>query len=631
MFSRSIREIEVSPANASTNQTAPDIKQEAVSLNSNDEFDAELLAAFKVESEEQLETSEYQLLILESDPENSKAINALFRAFHTIKGNAGFLKIDPLLGNLAHDSETVLSLCRDGQLKLNGQAFDLILESSVLMRSLLQALNNSIYGTPTSDLIQKAAHLRQCLSVIAQEFNATATSAASPEVSTTDASSAPAPSSNPIPNTDSSDFFEDEERPSMLEPKTRTNATEVEAETKQDKSQNANETLRVDRGRLDLLVELIGELVIAESMARQDATNPSKDPASLPAKLRNMAQLNRITRTLQELGLSLRMVPLRSTFQKMTRVARDLMRKLEKPVDFIVEGENTELDKTVVDAIGDPLMHMVRNAIDHGIEASSEERVANGKPPRGKVVLRAFHQSGNIHIEIQDDGRGLNAERILAKAKQQKLVSEDANLSESEIFALIFEPGFSTAEKVTDVSGRGVGMDVVRRNIQALRGSVDINTTLGHGSCFTIRLPLTLAVIDGLVVRVGSGRYVVPTLSVTELIQFSGAQISTIANKYSILTVRDQNVQLIRLDKALGLPIVVEATDKGIIVVVQDGPHTVALAVDEVLGQQQVVIKQLGHNMEGCKGVAGGAIMPDGQIGIILDVHCIIAQSRGKN
>jgi len=631
MFRRSIREIEVSPGYASTNQSAPDIKQEAVSLNSNDEFDDELLAAFKVESEEQLETAEYQLLILESDPENSKAINALFRAFHTIKGNAGFLKIDPLLGNLAHDAETLLSLCRDGYLKLNGQNFDLILESSVLMRSLLQSLNNSIFGTPTSDLIQKTAHLRQCLSVIAQQFNAAATSSASPEVSTTDASSKPSPSSDPIPNTDPSDFFEDEECPSMLERKTRTNAIKDEAETKQDKSQNANETLRVDRGRLDLLVELIGELVIAESMARQDATNPSKDPASLPAKLRNMAQLNRITRTLQELGLSLRMVPLRSTFQKMTRVARDLMRKLDKPVDFIVEGENTELDKTFVDAIGDPLMHMVRNAIDHGIEASSEERVVNGKPPRGKVVLRAFHQSGNIHIEIQDDGRGLNAERILAKAKHQKLVNEDANLSESEIFALIFEPGFSTADKVTDVSGRGVGMDVVRRNIQALRGSVDINTTLGHGSCFTIRLPLTLAVIDGLVVRVGSGRYVVPTLSVTELIQFSGAQISTIANKYSILTVRDQNVQLIRLDKALGLPIVVEATDKGIIVVVQDGPHTVALVVDEVLGQQQVVIKQLGHNMEGCKGVAGGAIMPDGQIGIILDVHCIIAQSRGKN
>ncbi len=613
----------------------PDI----VSLD--DEFDTEMLAAFKIEADELLEVSDSQLLILESSPTDVAALNALFRAFHTIKGNAGFLKIDPTLGCLAHDAENVLSLCRANELILEGATFELILETSALMRVLVQALGNPICTTPSVDIVDRANKLRMALYGIAQANNRGERKGNPCKADTklTEADVEKEANDGAI----SADFFEEETSspphqekeagPSQSQelPKQSQPIDSSIDSNKQDKLQSGNETLRVDRGRLDLLVELIGELVIAESMAQQDAINLSNDPSAIPTKLRNMAQLNRITRTLQELSLSLRMVPLKATFQKMTRIARDVMRKQDKQVDFLVEGEHTELDKTVVDEIGDPLMHMVRNAIDHGIEKTAEERIANGKSPRGRVVLRAFHQSGNIHIEIQDDGRGLDAEKILAKAKQQKIVAEDATLSESEILALIFEPGFSTAEKVTDVSGRGVGMDVVRRNIQALRGSVDIKTKLGQGSCFTIKMPLTLAIIDGLVVRVGTGRFVIPTLCVTELMQLNGAKISTIAEKYSILTVRDQSVPLVRLDKMLGLPCSFEESEKGIIVVVQDGPHSAALSVDEVLGQQQVVIKQLGHNMDSCKGVAGGAIMPDGQIGIILDVHGIIAQSRGKN
>ncbi len=636
--------LEVSHANTSLvpniNQSESALASDSQNFSLDDEFDTEMLAAFKIEADELLEVSECQLLILESAPTDATALNALFRAFHTIKGNAGFLKIDPTLGSLAHDAETVLSLCRTSALTLQGASFELILETSALMRVLVQSLGNPNCNALSADVIGRANILRTSLSAIA---NASSKSKITENASDRDTSSAIASFVRQIGDSESSvDFFEDDLKASIEKDNElqsykqgtstkETQATEqVAAQVKQDQSQTVNETLRVDRGRLDLLVELVGELVIAESMAQQDAISLTNDPAIVPAKLRNLAQLNRITRTLQELSLSLRMVPLKSTFQKMTRIARDVMRKQDKQVDFLVEGEHTELDKTVVDEIGDPLMHMVRNAIDHGIEKTSEERVANGKPPRGRVVLRAFHQSGNIHIEIQDDGRGLDAERILAKAKQQKIVAEDANLSESEILSLIFEPGFSTAEKITDVSGRGVGMDVVRRNIQALRGSVDIKTKLGEGSCFTIKMPLTLAIIDGLIVRVGTGRFVIPTLSVTELMQLNGANISTIADKYSILTVRDQNVPLVRLDRLLGLPCVSESNEKGIIVVVQDGPHSAALSVDEVLGQQQVVIKQLGHNMEGCKGVAGGAIMPDGQIGIILDVHGIIVQSRGK-
>lgn len=501
-----------------------------------DEFDAEMLGAFKVEAEDLLEVADGQLLTLESDAANSTALNALFRAFHTIKGNAGFLKIDPLLGNLAHDAETVLSLCRTGLLVLQGKAFELILETTALMRLLVHAIGNPLDNSPSADAINLANRLRAELSTTAQAVtdNQVIGEMTCEPINRQQANSEIKTAALNAADT-ANDFFEERSLDVASEVIVQTVtpqslvADTVESDPRSEKSQTNNETLRVDRGRLDLLVELIGELVIAESMAQQDAMSFSNDSNQTPTKLRNLAQLNRITRTLQELSLSLRMVPLKSTFQKMTRIARDVMRKQNKQVDFVVEGEHTELDKTVVDEIGDPLMHMVRNAIDHGIENSTEERIASGKPARGRVVLRAFHQSGNIHIEIQDDGRGLNPEKILAKAKQQKIVAEDANPTESEILGLIFEPGFSTADKVTDVSGRGVGMDVVRRNIQALRGNVDIKSTIGRGSCFTIRMPLTLAIIDGLVVRVGSGRFVVPTLSVVELMQLKGAKISTIA------------------------------------------------------------------------------------------------------
>ncbi len=611
-------------------------QQTAVGLNecANDQipdeaFDLELLAAFITESEEQLEAAQEHLLVLESEPQNADALNALFRACHTIKGNAGFMKIDPTLKHLAHDAETVLSLCRAGDLCLSGQAFELVLESVSMLGVLLRAISESAGGTPSEDVASCCKDIRDGLLLVAHGGNHNTAQADEEQDSA---------QGEITENSTDPDFFGDQNAiddmafatVTATEAKLPKSSPITDSDASRSKNPVANETLRVDRNRLDQLVELIGELVIAESMTQQDAQSSKTDLTAEPRKLRNLAQLNRITRTLQELSLSLRMVPLKSTFQKMNRVARDLMRKVSKKVDFIIEGENTELDKTFVDEIGDPLMHMVRNAIDHGIEASPEIRVAAGKPAVGKVVLRAFHQSGNIHIEIQDDGRGLNVDRILAKAKQQKLIAEDANLSEQEILNLIFEPGFSTAEKVTDVSGRGVGMDVVRRNIQALRGSIDIKTKEGEGSCFTIRMPLTLAIINGLIVRVGDVRFVIPTLSVTELMRLEGSKISTIVERYSILTVRDQNVPLVRLDRILGLHESKEQSPKAIIVVVQEGPHSAAISVDEVLGQQQVVIKQLGHYLQGCRGVAGGAIMPDGQVGIILDIHGIISQARGN-
>jgi two-component system chemotaxis sensor kinase CheA len=331
---------------------------------------------------------------------------------------------------------------------------------------------------------------------------------------------------------------------------------------------------------------------------------------------------------LQELSLSLRMVPVRATFQKMARLVRDLSKKINKPIDFHTFGDETELDKTVVDQIGDPLMHMVRNSVDHGIEASIDERLAAGKPAHGQIVMRAFHRGGNIHIEIEDDGRGLDRERILAKARERGLIEENAHLTDRETFGLIFQPGFSTAEKITDVSGRGVGMDVVRRNIEALRGSVEMRSEAGRGTCFTMRLPLTLAIIDGMVVRVGENRYIIPTLSVVELLRLKSHDVSTVKQRGEMFQVRERLLPLLRVAALFEQGILDRDPASGITVVVEGASTMAGLLVDEVLGQQQAVIKNLGKGLEGRQGIAGGAIMPDGKVGLILDIHGLLEMAR---
>jgi two-component system, chemotaxis family, sensor kinase CheA len=363
--------------------------------------------------------------------------------------------------------------------------------------------------------------------------------------------------------------------------------------------------------------------VIAESMIHRHLGELGNDVA------REAAQLNKITRNLQQLSLSLRMVPLRGTFQKMARLVRDVAKKVDKPVDFQCYGEDTELDKTVVDQIGDPLVHMIRNSVDHGIESPSE-RLEKGKPAHGTVTLRAFHRGGNIYIEIEDDGRGLDPRKILAKGREKGLVSPEAQLTDAEILDLIFTPGFSTAEQLTDLSGRGVGMDVVRRNVEAMRGSIELRSTLGRGTCFMLRLPLTLAIIDGMVVRVGQQRYVIPTLSIVELLRPRADDVLTICERGEYLNVRDQQIVMLRADELLESAEARVEVDQGIVVLVEAVGTTAGLLVDEVLGQQQAVIKKLGGRLDEQLGLSGGAIMPDGTVGLILDIQGLLQLHNGK-
>ena len=325
--------------------------------------------------------------------------------------------------------------------------------------------------------------------------------------------------------------------------------------------------------------------------------------------------------------MSMRMVPIQGVFQKMSRLVRDLSRKMDKQIHFKTVGEETELDRSIVDKIADPLVHMVRNSADHGIE-SAQVRVDAGKSAAGTIELRAFHQAGNIVIEIADDGKGLDKEVLMEKALQRGLIEPDQELSDEEVFKLIFHAGFSTAQKVTNVSGRGVGMDVVRKNIEALRGKVDISSELGKGSTFTIRLPLTLSLIDGQVVMVGRDRYIIPVNSIVRSYKPTAEQMSSILNKGEIALTQGKLVPVIRLHELLGMTQTTKAITESLLVTVEEDQHQCCLVVDDLLGQQQVVIKTLGEMMGSIKGVSGGAIMGDGKVSLILDIPSLMEMAR---
>jgi two-component system chemotaxis sensor kinase CheA len=379
--------------------------------------------------------------------------------------------------------------------------------------------------------------------------------------------------------------------------------------------------VKVDTAKLDSLLDLVGEMVIAQSLVAQ---NVSELTAAGNQFSRNIAQLGRITRELQRVGMSLRMVPIRGVFQKMARVARDISAKHGKKVQFITSGEDTELDRGVVEELSDPLLHMIRNSMDHGIE-SPEKRAAVGKPSEGKLQLRAYHQGGNIVVEIEDDGAGLNRDRILAKAVERGLVASGAVLSDQEVFNFIFAAGFSTAEKVTDLSGRGVGLDVVRRNIERLRGRVDILSTAGQGTVFKIALPLTLAIIDGLIVKVGEERYIIPTLSVRESFRPTADMITRVQNRAEVVNVRGRLIPLLRLHELFGIRSKSVEPAAGIVVVAQSGANVRCLLVDGLLHKQEVVIKNLNDMMvHKNRALAGAAILGDGRVGLILDINALV-------
>ena len=559
--------------------------------------DAALVVDFIAEAGEHIAAAEAALLRVEDDPGDVEAVNAVFRGFHTVKGVAGFLNLRQI-GTLAHAAENLLDLARKGRVRLAGDRTDLVLESVDLLKSLLSDLGSAVAEGVGPRREPRLPGLLERLHACAEGRDAgaapapevipvVAPEAAPGEVAATPVDEAPTPSAPPSP----------------AAPPRRQNG-------------GGDTTVKVATDRLDSLINMVGELVIAQSMVAQSMTGAV---TADPKLARDTVHLGKITRELQDLAMSMRMVPIQGVFAKMGRVVRDLAKKVGKDVDLVVVGGETELDRNLVEAIADPLVHMVRNSVDHGLESPDARRAA-GKPPTGRVQLKAYHQAGNIVIEIADDGKGLDKERLLKKAIEAGIVREGQEVGEQEIFRLIFHAGLSTAEALTDVSGRGVGMDVVRKNVEALRGRIDIASVAGRGTTFSIRLPLTLAVIDGLVVRVGGDHYILPITSIEQSLRPVADQLSTAQGRGEACMIRGSVLPLFRLHELFGTD--PDATDptEALVVIVHDNGRRCCLMVDELLGQEQVVIKSLGEGIGTRPGISGGAIRGDGNISLILDV-----------
>jgi two-component system chemotaxis sensor kinase CheA len=382
-------------------------------------------------------------------------------------------------------------------------------------------------------------------------------------------------------------------------------------------------SIRVDIEKVDAIINLVGELVITQSMLSTLGTALDQDQDRIAQMQSGLIQLERNTRELQESVMRMRMLPIASVFQRFPRLVHDTAQKLGKQIQLQLLGEQTELDKTVIEKISDPLVHLVRNSMDHGLE-TPEERRAAGKPETGQVTLNAYHKGGHIVIEVRDDGRGIDFERLLAKARKSGMADPAIEYGPAQLADLIFMPGLSTAEAVSDLSGRGVGMDVVRRNVQSMGGTVDVSSEPGVGTLFTVKLPLTLAILDGQLIAVGDERYIIPLVSIVESLQVSDGGVSNIAGKGDVFQLRDEVLPIVRLDEIFESAGRARALSEGLLVVVEADGQRTALFVDELLGQQQIVIKSLEANYRPVEGVSGATILGDGHVALILDVPGLV-------
>jgi two-component system chemotaxis sensor kinase CheA len=590
-----------------------------------DDADGELVRLFCSESQDLLQDIEQGVLVLEENPQDTDTLATVFRAFHTFKGNASVMKL-AVIQRLAHELESLLDAARRGTYRLDRRAIDAILAGADIFKRFIVEMAEQIEGTnagrqislPVSAMIDEVRGLLSAPQQQAPVAVAEPIMVAPSPVVTVPPISAAVLSPVPIPVPPISAAVVppattvDVEPPAVQPAAARPAAVAAGA--------GAAGLIRVDTAKLDGLIDLVGELVIAQSMVTQ---NSDLQAVASEQLARSLGQLRGISTELQRTALSLRMVPIRGTFQKMARLVRDLSGQVGKEIRLELEGEETELDRTLVEELGDPLVHMIRNAADHGIE-SPADRVAVGKEPSGTITLRAFHKGGMVFIQIQDDGRGLSVSRIRAKAIERGLISGQEPHTDREVLDLIFAPGFSLASKVTDLSGRGVGMDVVRRNIERLRGTIEIDSAEGRGTTFTIGLPLTLAIIEGLLVQVGDQRFVVPTLSVRESFRPLPSMMSAVQGRGEMVSVRGTLTPLLRLADHLRIPGAVGDPTEGIVMVLEAGQDCRCVLVDALVGKQEVVIKSLGETFRDQQEFAGAAILGDGRVGLILDTTALV-------
>jgi two-component system chemotaxis sensor kinase CheA len=622
--------------------SGPSAEAESVSILPAD-ADPEMMRLFCAESQDLLRDIEQGVLVLEEQPGDADTLATVFRAFHTFKGNASVMKL-VAVQRVAHELESLLDAARRGSLLLDRAAIDLILAGADLFERFIAEMTAQVEGVnpgrqiplPMASVIERAKAVlagRPAAqpAAAARAVAATVTAAAHipavapiampaapvgipPTPFTTAVHPAAAAAAEPVrpaaPDQNASAAVPQPAPPPAPQPAEPTPARPVPGAG----------MIRVDTLKLDGLIDLVGELVISQSMIMQ---NPALQTVTNEQLTSCLGQLRGITSELQQTALSLRMVPVRTTFQKMARLVRDLSQQVGKEIRLTLDGEDTEIDRTIVEELSDPLVHMIRNAADHGVEPPAD-RIAAGKDAAGAITLRAFHKGGAVVIQIQDDGRGLSVTRIRQKAIERGLITSADALSDREVLDLIFAPGFSLAARVTDLSGRGVGMDVVRRNIERLRGTIEIDSMEGRGTTFTITVPLTLAIIEGLLVKVGDERFIVPTLSVRESFRPLPEMISVVQGRGEMVSVRGRLTPLLRLGDHLRIRADVTDPAQGIVMVLEAGQDSRCVLVDALVGKQEVVIKSLGETFRDRQEFAGAAILGDGRVGLILDASGLV-------
>ena len=595
------------------------------------EADPALLEEFITESRDLIAGAEAALLELETDPEKTEALNIVFRAFHTVKGTSAFLGLNHI-SEFAHGAESFLSRIRDKEIRCVGGYADLAFRSVDMLKDLIRlaqdTLGNKWMAAPEG--------LNDLMTLLAE-----------PEaMDTLGGVNDKAAGGEEIPLR-LSDILEDQGKADPEEMETAAAdqgdhsagtaflREKVESLTEEERTQRKQRSIpgtepatessvRVRTDRLDRLIEMVGELVIGHSMVMQDETVNS---GAYPELQQKVAHTGKIVRQMQELCMSIRMVPFKATVHKIARLVRDLARRRKITINFIPVGEDTEIDRNMVDLISDPLVHLIRNAVDHGIEPP-DQREKLGKPRTGTLLLKAYHSGGNVVVEISDDGRGLDRDKIIEKAIAKGLTPSGQSLSDSEIINLIFQPGFSTADTVTDISGRGVGLDVVRQAVETLRGRVDVSSEFSKGCTFSVRLPLTMAITDGMLVKVGRQRYILPTINIDISFRPDPAALSTIAGRAETVVFNGKVIPIFRLHRLFDIKEAVEDPTHGLLIIIGDGSQRCALLVDELVGQQQVVAKSLGDGIGKVQGISGGAILGDGRVGLILDPQGIAALAR---
>lgn len=586
--------------------------------------DQELLEGFLTETTELLEKLDDDLVALEKAPSDADLLNGIFRSIHTVKGASSFLGFE-LLVTVTHKTEDVLNRLRRGELTVTPEIMDVILEAVDLVKVLVADIKGGdIVDREIDGTISKLIPL---LSENAKEATVLKAPAAQPE--TAPAAEQPPEASAPVETAPPPP-------PEAAAPAPAVRPQSAPAPVKNDKKADDladNSTVRVDVKRLDDLMNQVGELVLERNRMMQlntDFQGESGDSSFGEEFTKLSKRISFVTSELQMQVLKMRMIPVEKVFKKFPRIVRNLARDLGKEVDLTVMGEETELDRSVVDEIGDPLIHLIRNAMDHGLE-TPDERVAAGKPRKGTLILSAAHEGNQIVISIKDDGRGVDTDRVARKAKEKGLVTDEqlAAMGQRELLDLIFLPGFSTKENATDLSGRGVGMDVVRTNIKKLNGIIDIRSELGRGSEFILKLPLTLAIIQSLLVEVEDETYSLPLAAVLETLRVDEKEFHTIGGQ-EVLKLRDSVLPLMRLQRIFNIAPGERNRSSCYVVVVGVAEKRVGLVVSRLLGQQEVAIKSLGKYLANLPGIAGSTILGDGRVTLIIDPAGLIENSDGS-